>query len=183
MSYVAPSHPKQSTVDLIPLMKEVFPCHLPSSQIAFVCIGTDRATGDCLGPLVGTFLKEKGYPHVYGTLDSPVHFKNIQQIVSSIPKGKTVIAIDCTLGKTSEVGDIRLFKGSVSAGAITQKQGIVVGDYGLLGVVNIGGYMEPFMLQCTPLNLVMNMAKTIAETISKAIVTNRSSLTQRRSVS
>ena len=30
-----------------------------SRPIVFVCIGTDRSTGDSLGPLVGTLLEEK----------------------------------------------------------------------------------------------------------------------------
>ena len=30
-----------------------------NQPIVFVCIGTDRSTGDSLGPLVGTLLKEK----------------------------------------------------------------------------------------------------------------------------
>lgn len=32
---------------------------LLSRPIVFVCIGTDRSTGDSLGPLVGTLLEER----------------------------------------------------------------------------------------------------------------------------
>jgi len=43
-----------------------------------VCIGTDRAIGDALGPLVGTMLKNSDFKYpVYGTLDSPIHALNI----------------------------------------------------------------------------------------------------------
>ena len=32
-----------------------------------VCVGTDGVVGDCLGPLVGTMLKEKNLPaFIYG---------------------------------------------------------------------------------------------------------------------
>lgn len=42
-----------------------------NSRCVLACIGTDRATGDCLGPLVGTNLKRLGYT-VVGTLDEPL---------------------------------------------------------------------------------------------------------------
>ena len=41
----------QELLDLLPIGK--------NQPIVFVCIGTDRSTGDSLGPLVGTLLKEK----------------------------------------------------------------------------------------------------------------------------
>ena len=43
--------------------------------VMFLCIGTDRSTGDSLGPLVGHKLRRqrlKGAA-VIGTLDKPVH--------------------------------------------------------------------------------------------------------------
>ena len=45
------------------------------TEILFLCIGTDRSTGDSLGPLVGHSLSRFTLPHarVYGTLDRPVH--------------------------------------------------------------------------------------------------------------
>ena len=46
-----------------------------------LCIGTDRVTGDSLGPLVGTFLHAYGsdrYLSIYGTLDFPVHALNLE---------------------------------------------------------------------------------------------------------
>ena len=41
---------------------------LPSDlrPVVIVCIGTDRSTGDSLGPLVGTFLKKKeDFPTIF----------------------------------------------------------------------------------------------------------------------
>ncbi|MCL6574238.1 MAG: DUF1256 domain-containing protein, partial [Bacillus sp. (in: Bacteria)] len=40
-----------------------------------------------------------------------------------------------------------------------------VGDIHITGIVNVSGFMEFFVLQNTRLNLVMNMAKTIANGI------------------
>ena len=42
-------------------------------QIIVLCIGTDRSTGDALGPLTGSKMHSINmYPHVFGTLDDPV---------------------------------------------------------------------------------------------------------------
>ena len=49
------------------------------NQLIILCIGSDRSTGDSLGPLVGYRLDAlssfKG--HVYGTLKNPVHAVNL----------------------------------------------------------------------------------------------------------
>ncbi len=44
-----------------------------------LCIGTDRGTGDCLGPYVGHRLSSFCFPgiYVYGTLVQPVHALNL----------------------------------------------------------------------------------------------------------
>lgn len=44
------------------------------TEILFLCIGTDRSTGDSLGPLIGYKLKENGMRNarVLGTLEEPV---------------------------------------------------------------------------------------------------------------
>jgi hypothetical protein len=53
---------------------------LDSKDLMFLCIGTDRSTGDSLGPLVGTMLEEAGYPHVIGTLQYPLDFPAGEQL-------------------------------------------------------------------------------------------------------
>ena len=44
-------------------------------ELVFLCIGSDRITGDSLGPLIGYQLSPycSRIFHVYGTLDDPVH--------------------------------------------------------------------------------------------------------------
>lgn len=57
----------------------------PNSII--VCIGTDKCVGDCLGPLVGTFLEEHNFPlPVYGTLKDPIHALNLDKKLEEINK-------------------------------------------------------------------------------------------------
>ena len=48
--------------------------------LIIVCIGTDRATGDCLGPLVGQYLQNhSSFCSIYGSLSRPVHAKNLKK--------------------------------------------------------------------------------------------------------
>ena len=53
------------------------------SELIFLCIGSDRVTGDCLGPYVGYQLFEHLDAHgiyIYGTLKEPVHALNLEKI-------------------------------------------------------------------------------------------------------
>ena len=62
------------------------PSTLNNRPIVFVCIGTDRSTGDSLGPLIGTLLVEKNiHPfHIYGSLENPIHALNLADKLSEI---------------------------------------------------------------------------------------------------
>lgn len=144
----------------------------PAQPVVLLCIGTDRSTGDALGPLIGSRLKELGFTHahVYGTLDEPVHATNlttfIELIGSSHPQS-LVVAIDACLGRLDSVGHVTLSRGPVKPGAGVNKSLPEVGDMAITGIVNVGGFMEHFVLQNTRLSLVMNMAHVIASGITK----------------
>lgn len=143
-------------------------------RIVVVCVGTDRSTGDALGPLVGTSLFRESSPHfdLYGTLDEPVHAMNLNETLHKITRSSRppyVIAVDACLGQVSSVGCIQLGAGPVRPGAGVNKELPPVGDIHITGIVNVGGFMEYFVLQNTRLNLVMKMADMIALTLRKAI--------------
>ncbi|HWR44056.1 spore protease YyaC [Sporomusa sp.] len=139
-------------------------------EIVVLCIGTDRSTGDSLGPLTGTKLKTINlFPHIYGTLDDPVHATNLETMLKSINATFTapfVIAVDACLGKLENVGYVTLGQGSVKPGAAVNKDLPPVGNAYITGIVNVGGFMEHLVLQSTRLNLVMKMADTIAHGLS-----------------
>ena len=144
-----------------------------SRPIVFVCIGTDRSTGDSLGPLVGTLLEEKVLRtfYVYGTLDEPIHAVNLSEKlkeIDTIHDNPYIIGIDACLGRIKNVGVIQLGNGPVKPGAGVNKDLPAVGDIHITGIVNVSGFMEFFVLQNTRLNLVMRMAKTIANGIYQA---------------
>ena len=136
------------------------------SDIIVVCIGTDRATGDCLGPLIGYKLKDVKYRnvHVYGTLDEPVHAKNLCEYIELINKFENpfIIAIDACLGRLERIGYVNIKEGPLSPGSGVNKNLPAVGHVNITGIVNVGGFMEIMILQNTRLSVVMNMANLIA---------------------
>lgn len=143
--------------------------------IVFVCIGTDRSTGDSLGPLVGTLLEEKMISpfFVYGTLENPIHAVNLKEQLSEITEKHSdpfIIGIDACLGRLKSVGVIQIAEGPVKPGAGVNKELPEVGDIHITGIVNVSGFMEFFVLQNTRLNLVLKMAKTIANGIHEASI-------------
>lgn len=146
------------------LLAEYFPA---ADQFTVLCIGTDRSTGDCLGPLIGTQLEaaEISNVAVLGTLDHPVHASNLSETLRQVRQsghGRPLVAIDACLGNLDSVGTITLGLGPLRPGAGVNKALPEVGDLSITGVVNVGGFMEYFVLQNTRLNLVFRMAKTIA---------------------
>jgi putative sporulation protein YyaC len=142
-------------------------------DLVIVCIGTDRSTGDSLGPLVGSKLEKENLRrfHIYGTLESPVHAINLEERLQEIKTNHYkpfILAIDACLGRMTSVGKISLSEGPVQPGAAVQKKLPAVGDIHMTGIVNVGGMMEYFVLQNTRLHTVMQMAETIAASIKAA---------------
>src|SRR5690625_3531155 len=144
---------------------------LNTKKIVVLCIGTDRSTGDALGPLVGTFLKENyrlQHLKVYGTLHYPVHAKNLVETTEELYQkydDAHFIAIDASLGRLSSIGEIQCGKGSLKPGKALQKNLPPIGDFYITGIVNVSGFMEYSVLQSTRLSLVLSMARSIAKAL------------------
>lgn len=143
-------------------------------SLLVVCVGTDRSIGDALGPLVGSLLQERGDQGfgVLGTLDQPVHASNLADTLVHIEatfRQPLVVAVDACLGRTESVGSLTVARGPLRPGAGVNKALPAVGEIHLTGVVNVGGFMEYFVLQNTRLNLVMRMAKVIAQGLSDGL--------------
>ena len=78
-------------------------------ELVFLCIGSDRITGDSLGPLIGYQLSPycSRVFHVYGTLDDPVHALNLPDRISYIHSRHPealLVAIDASLGSRRHQG-------------------------------------------------------------------------------
>lgn len=147
------------------------------SDLVFVCIGTDRATGDSLGPLIGYKLQsiKNSRIHVYGNLESPVHAKNLESTldtISSLHKKPFIVAIDACLGKMDHIGYVTVGMGSLKPGAGVQKNLPEVGDISITGIVNFSGFMDMVVLQNTRLHIVMKMADVITTGIKYSLWKN-----------
>lgn len=145
---------------------------LHTRDIILFCIGTDRSTGDSLGPLVGhklaPMLRNYKNTNLIGTLEHPVHALNLESTIDKLNqdyKDPFVIAIDSSLGKQNRVGYLTIKNSPLRPGAGVNKILPSVGDISITGIVNIGGMMEFMVLQNTRLSIVMNMAEIISKSI------------------
>ena len=145
----------------------------PPRPVLFFCIGTDRSTGDALGPLIGTRLVALGLEasHVWGTLDSPVHAANLHAAIDeaySSFQNPYVIAADACLGRLENVGMVTVSRGPLRPGTGVSKTLPPIGDIHVTGIVNVGGYMEYLVLQNTRLSVVIRMAEVISKALLQA---------------
>lgn len=146
-----------------------------------LCVGSDRSTGDALGPLVGTYLSRLQLPRtlVRGTLAKPVHALNLASCINEFKSGSRsplVVAVDASLGKPENVGLIEIGRGPLYPGAGVNKKLPPVGNIYLSGIVNLGGFMEQMVLQSTRLFHVMEIATAIGRGLHKALVFPQHSL-------
>ncbi len=141
--------------------------------LIIMCIGTDRSTGDSLGPLVGESLhKNCRHAKVLGNLEKPVHATNLVQVLDELQntyENSFIIAIDASLGRTENVGTIKIAKGALRPGAGVNKNLPPVGNFHIKGIVNVGGFMEYLVLQNTRLFTVMKMADIISIGITEGL--------------
>lgn len=152
------------------LCTELYPIIKSDRPIIFLCIGTDRSTGDSLGPLVGDKLKFmiRDNIHVYGNLEHPVHAKNLCEVIDEIKinfSNPFIVAIDACLGSVHNIGKIFIERKPLNPGAAMNKDLPSIGDLSITGIVNISGTFEFMVLQNTRLHTVMLLADTISKGI------------------
>ena len=157
------------------LIEEIIPVIKSNRDIVVLCIGTDRSTGDSLGPLVGEKLKflVRNRVHIYGNLENPVHAKNIEETINNINilfPNAFIIAVDASLGSLANVGKVIIESKPLSPGYALNKDLPKVGDLSITGIVNISGSLEFMVLQNTRLYVVMKLANVISSGIYHCIV-------------
>ena len=109
-------------------------------KLVFLCIGTDRSTGDSLGPLIGYKLKQERRRGtlVFGTLDRPVHAMNLEHYVQVLKNGypdALVVAVDASVGDENHIGYVTLGRGALKPGLGVCKELHAVGDLFITGIV------------------------------------------------
>lgn len=155
------------------LREHIVSVERPWSQLVFLCIGSDRITGDSLGPLIGHQLSKYSLDNViiYGTLANPVHALNLADTIAIIKKrhpSSLIVAIDASLGSKKHLGFITIGHGSINPGAGVHKDLPPVGDIFVTGIVNTTGTFEHFLLQTTRLSTIVALAESISSGIKIA---------------
>lgn len=137
-----------------------------------VCVGSDLAIGDSLGPITGSMLKYKtqGTPaFIYGTLASPVTAKEIKYVRAFLKDAhpcSPIIAIDAAVGSEGDIGLIKLLDSPLYPGAGANKKLGAIGDISVLGIVAEKSVANYGLLNNTRLNLVYGMSELISEAIA-----------------
>lgn len=140
-------------------------------SITIACIGSDRSTGDSLGPIVGSLLEELNLENIniVGTLEFPLHAKNLADRLEFISENSLIIAVDACLGNLENVSCISINNEPISPGAAVNKELPNVGELSVTGIVNISQGFEFMVLQNTRLNTVIELAKGITNILKEVI--------------
>ena len=172
---VIDSH-SENSVSLIQnrLIEEIIPALSLGKVIVILCIGTDRSTGDSLGPIVGDYLVSfsgEGI-YIYGSLEYPVHAKNLNIILNEIHinfPSPYIIAVDASLGSSPNIGKIIIENKPLNPGSALKRDLPAVGDISITGIVNVSSSLDFLTLQSTRLFTVMHMARVISRGIFNAL--------------
>lgn len=135
-----------------------------------LCIGSDLAVGDSLGPVTGTMLRQKGLSgYVYGTLKNPVTAKEVKYVDGFLRKthpGSKIVAVDAAVGEEADVGLIKVIDAPLKPGSGANKRLGKVGDVSILGIVAKKSAFSYSLINLTRLNVIYNMAETISGAVN-----------------
>ena len=151
------------------------PSNEPSPLPVVVCVGSDLAVGDSLGPLVGSMLKFKTQglgSFIYGSLSSPVTAKEVKYLAKFLKRthqNRKIIAVDAAVGEQGDIGLIKVVNSPLRPGAGASKDLPKLGDITVMGVVaekSLGNYA---LLHATRLRLVYKMAEQISDGLASLL--------------
>lgn len=142
----------------------------PRADVVVLAIGSDRVTGDCIGPLVGYMLSSRGIA-VYGGLRSPVTALNIIETCGIIAKRHPhafIIAVDSAVGTDKEIGKIKVLPRGLRPAAAAGKKLPRVGHLSVIGVVSPERLGAKALAEVR-LGSVFSIARAIADGIEEAL--------------
>lgn len=162
-------------------------------SIQIICIGTDKVSGDSLGPFVGYQL-EKLFLHkkqerndakqysktaipifLYGTLEKPVHAMNLKETIAHINQrypANCTIVVDASLGVHHSTGYVTLSNGPLQPGEGVNKKLPSVGHIAITGIVGSAKgnpHQSQLALAQTRLYDLMILSDFIAEGIANSL--------------
>lgn len=137
-----------------------------------VCVGSDLAIGDSLGPITGSMLQYKTQglgAFIYGTLAAPVTAKEIAYMRTFLKEthaDSPILAIDAAVGEKGDIGVIRVNPSPLLPGAGANKKLGAIGDISIMGIVAEKSLNNYGLLNTTRLNLVYTMSEIISDAVS-----------------
>lgn len=138
------------------------------TQAVYLCIGTEKLTYDCVGPLVGTMLVNAGIDaFVYGTLRSPINALLVMEafrFIRGLHPRAEIVVIDSAVGKAEDVGRIKTFNRGLRPALGTGKMMPVVGDKSIMGIVGTKKQILSSSCKIKPHN-VYTLSRSIADLI------------------
>ncbi len=156
------------------IFQALIECNPQNKRPIFICIGSDLVLGDSLGPLVGTFLKNKKVKsYVYGTLNYPITAKEVEYArtyLKQMHPDSIPIAIDAAIGEAGDIGLIRILDKGLKPGLGVDKNLGTVGDISIIGVVAEKSLKNYNLFNLTRLNLIYKMAEAVANGIEKYVL-------------
>ena len=149
------------------------------NNLVFLCVGTDKMTGDCFGPIVGTkliqYLKEYNITNidVYGTLQNPINHENLDSKIGEIlSRNSYIIVIDAALSKKENIGNIYVTMEKTILGNVLNKNKFKIGDISIKAVVGKDFKIPKYnfiSLQNVSLNFVIELADIVINEIFNTI--------------
>ncbi|MCQ4088729.1 spore protease YyaC [Saccharibacillus sp. JS10] len=142
--------------------------HFKQDELLFLCIGTDRSSGDAFGPVLGSRLKAAGFTYVFGTLEHPCDATNLESTIAALPQGLPIVAFDACLGKPGSVGKLLATRAALTPAGSMKGSFAPVGDYSVAAVVNQDGPKPYQSLQTASLSLVLQLVDETAVAAQQA---------------
>ena len=150
----------------------------PVESLVLAFIGSDANIGDSLAPLCGSLFKgDFGRVFTYGSLDLPITAKEVPYFASFLQKThplSTVIAIDAAIGKSEDVGLIKVQSCGIKPGLGVDKDLPKIGDFSIIGIL---GEKNGGKSRLTGrFSVVYNMANVICCGLEKFLQNNENRL-------
>lgn len=138
-----------------------------------VCIGSDRVSGDSLGPVTGSMLKNKlAMPDVFvlGSLENTITAKEVKYLNAFLKETffkRPIICVDSAVGSLSDVGVIKISDAPLLPGSGINKRLGKIGDVSVQGVVAEKNLLSKSALSEVKMGMVYKMSDIISDSIAK----------------
>lgn len=152
---------------------------LPSESIILLFVGSDSNIGDSLAPICGSLFEcEGGGVFAYGNLIAPITAKEVPFAVEFIKNAhpdSLVVVVDAAIGKSSDVGLVKVQKSGIKPGLGVDKDLPEVGDLSVIGILGEkrGGKA---LFTVNKISTVYSMAEKIAEGLKIFVENNKKRL-------